>query len=125
VALPYGPPKCSLWGYLVLRRPAKFTLGALLESLFGQFRARSCWPPGITAQVQAEAQSGSKATRPKTRRAIETRPVSRRVGLIARSMPYSPKCPERLSEKEFERRNRDLGGVQSTKSTKMGLLGTP
>jgi hypothetical protein len=32
---------------------------------------------------------------------------------------------ERLSEKGFEQRsNRDLGGMQSTKSAKMGLLGT-
>jgi hypothetical protein len=56
--------------------------------------ALSFWLLPRIAQVQAEAQSGSKATRPTARRATEARPVSSRVGLTTRSMPYSPECLE-------------------------------
>jgi len=47
------------------------------NTAFDSSRAR--WVPGNPAQEQAEAQSGSKATRPTTRRVIEARPVSSRV----------------------------------------------
>jgi hypothetical protein len=54
-------------------------------------RACYCWlwPGSGGTQEQAEAQSGSKATKPKTKRTIEESPVSSRVELITRSMPYS------------------------------------
>jgi hypothetical protein len=54
--------------------------------------ARSARGGGV--QRQAEAQSGNKATRPKTTRAIERRPVSSRIEFITRSMPYATECRE-------------------------------
>jgi hypothetical protein len=79
----------------------------------GSRRTCSYTLPGIPPQEQAEAQSGSKATRPKTRRATEASPVNSRVGpevclILPTAELLRRGCPGRQQERREEAR-RALG----------------